>query len=163
MLVRNTDLVKVVEDVNMKLPEIIYYDTDKEVTVTIDEDGHHGFFCGVPEAYLHQLCLMYGSTLEGRTQAFKELTHSVQKAGCLISESNGIIYFPTLSAKDPACVWLNAKTIYSVKAIDMHHSLVNFFKGNKIELAINVRTVKKQILRCEQFEEAMHQLVMDRQ
>lgn len=44
MLVRNTDLVKVVEDVNMKLPEIIYYDTNKEVTVTIDEDGHHGFF-----------------------------------------------------------------------------------------------------------------------
>ena len=145
----------------MIFPEIIYYDSSQGVTVTIDETGHHGFFCGRPQAYLNELCLLYGSTFEGRTQAFKILTGTVQKPACLISESAGIVYFPTLSYRDDDCVWLCASAIYNVKAIDMHHSLVNFFNGNKIELAVNIRTVKKQMDRCEQFEVAMHKKAMN--
>lgn len=37
----------------------------------------------------------------------------------------------------------------------MNHSLVIFFDGNKIELAVGIRTLKKQMYRCEEYLQKM--------
>ena len=135
--------------------DIVYYDPASEKTVIISASGHHGFFCGSPVRWLDEMCIAHGSTYKGRDDAFRTLTETKQKPAVLISEMTHQMYFPTLSPKSRDCIWLCAERIFAIRAKDNQHSLVLFMDGNKIELAVSKRTLKKQMERCELFLEKM--------
>lgn len=136
--------------------DIVYYDPALAKTVIISETGRHGFFCGKPTQWLDEICIAHGSSYQGRVEAFRVLTGTVQKPAVMISELTHQMYFPTVSSKSKDCVWLCADRIFSIRAKDAQHSLVLFMDGNKIELAVSKRTLKKQLKRCEIFLEKMH-------
>lgn len=135
--------------------DIVYYDPASEKTVIISETGRHGFFCGTPVQWLDQMCIAHGSTYQGRIDAFRTLTGTVQKPAVMISEMTHQMFFPTVSSKSSDCIWLCAERIFSIRTKDDQHSLVLFMDGNTIELAVSKRTLNKQLSRCEKFLEIM--------
>lgn len=135
--------------------DFIYYDSAAEKTVIIGSSGRHGFFCGTPKKWLNSLCLAHGSTYQGRIDAFRELTGTSQKPAVMISEMTNQMFFPTVSPDRSDCTWLCWQSVYTIRGAEMNHSLVIFFDGNKIELAIGIRTLKKQMQRCEEYLQKM--------
>lgn len=97
---------------------------------------------------LDAMCRYHGSTYAGRREAVCEFLHIRQKAPILISQKPTMMMFPTLSAKSPACVWINYNMIETIKRKPNNHTLFIFKNKTEMILPIEYRSAKRQIDRC---------------
>lgn len=103
-----------------------------------------------PFCYLNALCLLHGSSLEGRKSAFKELTGAVQKACILISERSQEIYMPVLSDQNPENIWILYSSVVSCRKSEQG-CIVVFQDGTRKEFHVDPRVIRQQMKRCSVF------------
>lgn len=139
--------------------DAIYYDAEAHQTVILGSSGDHGFFCGTPRDCLNDFCIPFGSTYQGRIDAFRTLTGTVQKPAVMISEITGQMFFPTVSPDSNDCVWICLQTVFRIRKAENNTSIVIFSDGNKIDLAVSVRTLRTQIQRCDLFLKKMSEYI----
>lgn len=139
--------------------DAIYYDAVTKRTVILGSSGGHGFFCGTPREYLNSLCIPFGSTYQGRIDAYRALTGTVQKPAVMLSEITGQIFFPTVSPESRDCVWICLQTLFKIRKAENNTSVVIFSDGNTIELAVSVRTLRTQMQRCDLFLQKMSEYI----
>ena len=106
-----------------------------------------------PYTLIEQWCLMHGSTMQGRQDAFRTLTGTVQKPAVLVGE-NGPLLMPSASARSEDCVWLAYDNILHIHAKDAHTEIV-FLDGTRTEVHVDVRIIRTQYKRCTVFREQL--------
>lgn len=103
-----------------------------------------------PFHYLNDICIIHGSSAEGRIASFKKLTGAVQKACILISERSQQIYMPLLSERNPDNIWILYDAVISVKK-SQNGCVVLFSDGTRREFFIDPRVIRLQMKRCKDF------------
>lgn len=101
-------------------------------------------------AYLRELCLCYGCSMEGRRAAVKEVCKIKQKVPVLLSERNKDILFPTAAIKTSSYHWINYRAVKRIKG-DQKKTIVLFFDGSSLELDCDVRCVRREMKICERY------------
>ena len=104
-----------------------------------------------PSKWLESLILPYGSTLQGRIDAFRQLMHVSQKPCILISERSQLLYFPTKGADNMECQWFLYQDITSIHKIDSDHTGIMTHHGLQLVADVNIRTIRMQMKRCSEF------------
>lgn len=90
----------------------------------IFEDNSVKYYTITPKAYISKLCLLAGSSFEGRTSSFKLLTNTTQKPCIYVNESCLFIPSASSSLKDTEyvnyhCISLYKKDDYNTKIVSL--------------------------------------------
>lgn len=139
----------------MKLPLVIYNHDDTCELLFDDRSLVHRE--GSALQYLEGMCLMNGSSLEGRIDAFRYITHTSQKSAVMISEISQDLYFPTISMMSKDCIWIQYNHIVDASGGTDHTHIV-FEKGISMDIPASLRTIKLQMQRCEEYLSILHHM-----
>ena len=96
---------------------------------------------------MEENCEYYGSTYEGRVNAAKKLLNFNYKLPLLLEESNRLIFFPTKSASNNECCWINHNYVKKREKTG-NITKVTFSNGKEIELNISKLSFENQLLRA---------------
>ena len=139
----------------MQFPHMVYYENTLSKTVLVFKD-HREYVPVKPVVYFNDIVMHFASSYEGRVEAFKYITGACQKGAVLISEALSHLYFPLFSEKREDCIWINYGTLYHVHSKNENNSVVSFYDGCKIDVAVDIRIIKNQMKRCRQFMDHIH-------
>lgn len=118
------------------------------------EDGSYTVCEKNPVKLLNELCLMHGSTMQGRKDAYSILMNRKRKAPVLISEQYFEMFFPVLSSTDTNdMLWLSYSDIWMYKQIEDNLTKVYFICGCEADVPVSRRTLKYQIDKCKEYQE----------
>jgi len=135
---------------NMKI--LLIQSRDKGSSCLL-EDGSYTVYDKNPVKLLNELCLMHGSTMQGRKDAYSILMDRKRKAPVLISEQNFEMFFPVLSSTDPKdMLWLSYGDIWMYKQIEDNLTKVYFISGCEADAPVSRRTLKYQIDKCKEYQ-----------
>lgn len=99
-------------------------------------------------------CRYFGSTLQGRHDATKELIGVSYKSPIIIEETRNIIFFPTSSPRFNNCYWLALNKIKNSEKVD-NFCQITFNNGSELELNISYESLQNQILRATMLESTL--------
>ncbi len=153
----NTSQILMVYNDNLRSMVVCLYSSGSEARET--RTG------GSAKQFLSELCLAYGSTMRGRTDACRELLYrssgivkrgqkkQLQKTPLYIGDEMRTVFFPTKSPAESDCLWLNWNRISRCYGDpdDPQITRVLFDSGHEVSVACSVRTMKKQMRRCEDY------------
>lgn len=139
----------------MRLPLVIYNHHHTCETLYDDRSLEYAE-CNAAE-FLERLSLENGSSLQGRINAFRYLTHTSQKSAVMISEITQDLYFPTVSMQDPECIWIHYNEIVDISG-KTNQTNILFTKGISVDIPVSFRTIKLQMKRCQEYLALLHEL-----
>lgn len=109
-----------------------------------------------PLEILELWCMRYGTSVSGNQKAMKSALSISQKIPVLVHPIQQIYFFPTISAMDHQCIWINAKNIVRVQSLHCD-TLITFSDQHTLRCPIGKRTILKQIQRCGLMEQSIIQ------
>lgn len=101
---------------------------------------------------VNRSCIFYGSTLNGRISACREILGVRYKVPIMVSELNNIILIPTAAIRNDDCGWLNLYAVdnYYKKNDDLVEII---FKDNqKLVLRLSFCILDNQILKASRLD-----------
>ncbi|MGM9940995.1 MAG: competence protein ComK [Bulleidia sp.] len=143
-----------------ELPSLIY--AHGRGSVLTFPDGRQERIEETPMQFLESLVLLSCSTLQGRVEAFRKLMHVSQKPCILISECTQKLYFPTRGSEHPDCQYVLYQDVISYHAVDSSSTQLILTSGYRVNLDVNVRTIKGQMDRCDRFLKQMNPIRNER-
>lgn len=105
-----------------------------------------------PYQIMEESCKYFGSSYKGRKEGAKSILGDGYKIPILVEDGRNIIFFPTVSPDDKACVWLASRKIQSIEAIDELSSKITFDNHQEIEVPVSYRSLQNQLLRATRLE-----------
>lgn len=124
---------------------------NRNQTEGVFSDGRTIQYDHSAEHMLDSWCMQNGSDMRGRIISFRHITGCRQKPAVLISERTQIIYFPTLSAKNPDCTWICFNEVFRFHSTRADQTMIQFASGIKVMIDVNYRIVRNQMNRCRNF------------
>lgn len=109
---------------------------------------------------LEYSCEYFGSSYEGRKEGTKKLLGITHKAPIIVEESRKIIFFPTTSAENEKCVWINLEKIDRYHKLGSKRSVIIFKNGDLIELDVSYGSLSNQILRASRLKFVLDQRIL---
>lgn len=99
-------------------------------------------------------CKYFGSSYYGRHEGTKNLIGVSYKSPIVIEESRNIIFFPTLSPRQPGCYWL---AFHNIKACEQCGKMTKIIFINKQEIFIDIsyQMMKNQLFRATMLESTL--------
>lgn len=143
----------------------ITYDTqviapiDSETSRVIETEAEY-IVNNPPLNILEYSCEYFGSSYEGRKEGTKKLLGITHKSPIVVEESRKIIFFPTTSAENEKCVWINLEKIDKYYKLDPKRTAIVFKNGNLIELDISYGSLTNQILRASRLKFLLDQRIL---
>ena len=137
----------------------LYYDRERQMTVCLFE-REKAYYRSKPLPLIDRWCRMYGSTAEGRQDAFRSLTGAVQKPSILISEA-GPLLMPTAGANAEDCVWINHHLYLSCRGHRDGRTEIRFTDGDTLYVSVDPRVIRSQDARCREFRRIMRESLDD--
>lgn len=104
-----------------------------------------------PFEVIDSICNRYGLSGFGSIHAIKQTLKIHQKCPVLMHPILQIYMFPTVSMNDHSCIWINSKRILRLKN-DSYQTEIVFIDNSSIICNVGVRSIKKQIKRCQMME-----------
>lgn len=95
--------------------------------------------------YLNNICIKYGSSLNGRLEAFKRLTKTKYKPSVIISNKYNIYYICTHSIKSNFNYLINYQELLKFKSVDNFNTCLYFKNNISFTIPVNYRIIKRQI------------------
>lgn len=102
--------------------------------------------------WLSKECLKFGSTLNGRKEAFRYLTKTKQKPAILLSERYRLLYFPCKADSNHDNIWINDSQLIDFKKLDECQTKLLFTHDFVYTIPFAYRTIKKQSNNCYTFQ-----------
>ena len=135
------------------------YDTLKKETELILENGERRTEKGRPEPILNRWCISYGSTMQGRRDAVKELTGIRTKVPLVISDMTSVLLFPILSEHSRTDNWwINDSMLVMMKAEKRIASILYFADGTVLTVPFDIRILKRQRTNCRKIRDSFRTL-----
>lgn len=100
------------------------------------------------------ICNRYGLSGFGSIHAIKQTLKIHQKCPILMHPILQIYMFPTISMQDQRCIWINSKRILKLKNTN-YQTEIMFIDNSSIMCNVGVRSIKKQIKRCQMMEKSI--------
>lgn len=100
------------------------------------------------------ICNRYGLSGFGSIHAIKQTLKIHQKCPILMHPILQIYMFPTISMQDQRCIWINSKRILKLKNTN-YQTEIMFIDNSSIMCNVGVRSIKKQIRRCQMMEKSI--------
>ncbi|MBP1948812.1 competence protein ComK [Virgibacillus litoralis] len=102
-----------------------------------------------PEQIIDHTCLLYGSTLEGRRAAVKDILKINSKVPVPIIPGKGVFMLPTSSTKNKDCVWLS---FYQIKGYEQRdgQTYIVFNDGTGLYVNTSEKSFDLQFKRTSQ-------------
>lgn len=98
-----------------------------------------------PEELLEEVCLRYGSTMNGRIDAVKKKLRFMHRTPLvLIPQSVGVA--PTISSKDPTCLWL-FNHAYSIRKVANQQSVITLLNDEELTVPVSKHSLTNQMNR----------------
>ena len=101
------------------------------------------------KGFLNELCIGYGSTYEGRRQAACQFLHIRQKAPILVHQE--LLLFPSRSADEHDCIWLNYCAIIKTQSLD-YQTRFTFYDQSELIVDMEHRSALLQMRRCTRYQ-----------
>lgn len=130
----------------------IYYDLSSKQTIV--QSQTEILIKQKPIELIDTICNRYGLSGYGSIHAIKQTLKIHQKCPILIHPILQIYMFPTISMKDNNCIWINSKRILKLSVLDFQ-TLITFIDQSSIICNVGIRSIKKQIKRCEMMEKSI--------
>ena len=92
----------------------LYYEHKSSQVCMVKEDERMYHACLSTHNYLNEMCLMNGSSLKGRQEAFIYQMKTKKFIPVVVNISKHEVYFPTKSKKAHDCIWINYANIQNV-------------------------------------------------
>ena len=105
--------------------------------------------------YLNEMCLINGSSLQGRIDSFNYIVKSKQKTPILISIKHKLLLIPLYSIYSKECILLNYYNIYKISKKD-EQTYIYFIDGNMEVINIDIRIIRNQIKRVKRYLEHLY-------
>lgn len=130
----------------------IYYDSNNKHSIIQLNTNIH--IKKKPIDIIEGICNRYGMSGYGSIQAIKQTLKIHQKCPILVHPILQIYLFPTVSMKDQNCIWINSKRIQKLINHD-YQTEIKFIDHSSILCNVGIRSIKKQINRCEMMEKSI--------
>jgi len=130
----------------------IYYDPNIKHSIVQSNTNTH--IKQKPLDVIEEICNRYGMSGYGSIQAIKQTLKIHQKCPILVHPILQIYLFPTVSMKDQSCIWINSKRIQKLINHD-YQTEIKFIDHTSILCNVGIRSIKKQINRCEMMEKSI--------
>ena len=146
----------------------ITYDTqviapiDKCTSKVIETDGEY-IINNTTLSILEYSCEYFGSSYEGRKEGTKKLLGITHKAPIIVEESRKIIFFPTTSAENEECIWINLEKIDKFFKLDSKRSAIKFKNGDLMDIDISYGSLTNQILRATRLKFLLDERVLKKE
>lgn len=114
-------------------------------TVVINDKGKERIINRTLMEYLDYLSLCYGSSLEGRFEAFEYYTGVNRRKGIIISNSQKIYIIATKNLKSKNVVLINYNHVKSYHKYDAYKTLLVFDNGLEYIINTYYRIIKRQM------------------
>lgn len=126
----------------------LYYEYKSSTVCTVKEDKKLYYKSLSTQNYLNEKCLLNGSTLKGRQEAFVYQMKVKKYIPVVVSISRKEIYFPNKSKKAHDCIWINYANIKDVTYFESICT-ITFHDGSKLncEHPKRIQQTLKQIFR----------------
>ena len=92
----------------------LYYEFKTSQVCTVKEDEKKYFTSLSIHSYFNEKCLMNGSSLKGRQEAFIYQMKTKKFIPVVVNISKHEVYFPNKSKKAHDCIWINYANIQNV-------------------------------------------------
>lgn len=109
----------------------------------------------LPFDIINDSCMNYGSSFLGRSEATEFMIGVKYKCPIIISEVKEIIMFPTTSAKNSNCVWINYGMVEKYYNNDCNETILVLKSGAKLSLNVSNRIISNQIFKSSRLESVM--------
>ena len=121
----------------------IYYEFKTSQVCTIQENKktYHDYLSLF--TFFNEKCLMHGSSLKGRQEAFMYQMKIKKFVPIVVSVSNQEIYFPNKSKKAHDCFWINYANIKNVTYFSDHCMI--YFKDNSTLTCMHPKRIQHSI------------------
>lgn len=96
----------------------LYYEFKTSQVCTVNEDEKKYYTSLSIHSYFNEKCLMNGSSLKGRQEAFIYQMQVKKFIPVVVSISKQEVYFPNKSKKAHDCLWINYANIQNVNYYD---------------------------------------------
>lgn len=135
----------------LKAEDILYfyYDNNQKKTIIIMANHNSYFYMGSCKMLLQQLCMKYGSTLQGRIAFVAKAADAAKKIPVLISERNEVIVFPLFGYRNEEAFWIAYQQVKKIHNEEDLTTRILFKNNTMIEIAISYRSIAKQLRRCK--------------
>ncbi len=143
----------------------ITYDTqviapiDKNTAKVIETDAEYIIETPVLNILEHS-CEYFGSSYEGRKEGTKKLLGITHKSPIIVEESRKIIFFPTSSAENEDCIWINLEKIDKYFKLGPKKSAIRFQNGDFIEFDVSYGSLSNQILRATRLKFILEERIL---
>ncbi len=97
-------------------------------------------------------CLSCGTSIEGSHSAFRHHLEITQKLPVLVNPVKMIFFFPTASARNMDCIWINSNQIKTI-VNSAENSKIVFHCNRTLISEVSIRSLKLQIRRCRDLTE----------
>jgi competence protein ComK len=97
---------------------------------------------------MNKLCIQYGSTLQGRVVAARDLLNITKNTPIMVNDS--IILFPTKSIRHIDCMYINYFEVEALMKRDKG-CVITFKDCQKLELGVSYEKMKNRLALCERF------------
>ena len=126
----------------------LYYEYKSSTVCIVKEDEKLYYKSLSTQNYLNEKCLLNGSTLKGRQEAFVYQMKVKKYIPVVVSISRKEIYFPNKSKKAHDCIWINYANIKDVTYFESTCT-ITFHDGSKLncEHPKRIQQTLKQIFR----------------
>ena len=129
------------------------------ITYDVESKCSHLYFIGGevkcvsldPKSILDRMCMLKGSSMQGRMDACKYVLQIQRKVPVLVSRCLECIFFPINGFMVEDNIWLQYKYIQKVKSVTTSKCIVYFVDGSELLVPVGCRVVYKQLQRCKKF------------
>ncbi|MBQ1326034.1 MAG: competence protein ComK [Solobacterium sp.] len=136
----------------------VRFDRERQMTVCLFE-REEVYFRAAPLQLIDHWCRMFGSTAEGRQDAFRTLTGAVQKPAILVSDA-GPLLMPTAGANAEDCVWINHDLYLDCRSRN-GKTEIRFTDGDILYADVDPRVIRSQDARCREFRRQIREAMDD--
>ena len=112
------------------------------------EDNNDYVINQKPFDVMEHSCKYFGSSYEGRKQGSKEIIGANYKLPIIIEDGRNIVFFPTLDAEDPNCMWIAVNKIKKYEPKEFNTTCITFINDICITVPISYRSIQNQIFRA---------------
>ncbi len=138
-----------VMEIAMKIVAIVKYDKINNQTLVLTLDGQQHVFADKPFKVISYWCLLNGSSMQGRVDAFKFALNVKQK--CCIMVNDEILLMPTTSQQNDECVYINYHALFAYHQLNPQQTALKLFNGKTEIIDFNYRIIDKQFKRSRQY------------
>ena len=136
-------------EINVETLLIVPYSHGKSKVYEYDED--YIVNC-IPTDIITTSCLFFGSSIDGRREAVKNILGIDMKVPILVEDSKNIIFFPTSSCINKSSIWVSYQNLVKYYKLNDFSTVLCFRNNKQITVDVKYNLIDNQVIRCMKLE-----------